>query len=139
MEKKRGRKTSGPRVVDAGFQERPAPPGHLSSEAKEVWETVIKLHPANWLKEEQFPILEHYCVHTVEARFLAEKIADLKAEKNPEDFEARYNRLLMMQERETRASTAMARTLRITNQARYVPHGSEARTNPSNEPWRRKA
>ncbi len=144
MKHKRGRKTGSnivPIAADSAlkFKEKPRAPSTLSPDERVLWDTVVGVHQYDWLSPDQVPILVQYCRHTIEAGFLTDRIADLKAEKNPENFETRYNRLLGMRERETRASIAMARTLRITHQAKFQRTSSHLRPDDGGPyPWETK-
>lgn len=109
----------------------PQPPKDLIPEAREVWERTVRALPQEWFRAETLDTLEQYCKHVVEAQEISRQIQDLKGS---DDFDiVTYDRLLKMQERESRASNALARSLRITLQATYDP--TKKKPEKSKRPW----
>lgn len=140
MKKKRGRKTSAVLAIITDSQgvellpEKPRAPAHLTEDEAVVWYSVIDVHEQDWISSDQFPLLVQFCCHTMAAKKVAQLI---QAELASDNFEwSTYKEMLAAQERESRAITALARTLRITNQARYVPDSASARpTVGGPDPW----
>jgi hypothetical protein len=102
----------------------PAPdcPYHLGTEACAVWRAVTDSLPSHYFPPEAFDTLSAYANHTVSARMLSRQIDEFAPEWLAEEGGIeRFNKLLAMRERETRAAAAMARALRLTNQSRYQP------------------
>lgn len=63
-------------------------------------------------------MLELYCRHVTNARVIAEELANFeRAWMADDDGLKRYDRLLAMAERESRAASSLATRLRITRQA----------------------
>ena len=121
MEEKRGRKSGASLetvVSVTGKPARPAAPDCLTANQAAVWQMVVKSMPADWFGAETHPLLKQYCRHVITARevdkLISEHLAgelDLKV----------YNRLLIMRSRESAALTALARTMRMTQQSRIDP------------------
>ena len=91
----RGRKGVGARemlsLVDL-TQEKPQPPGHLPSNEAQVWRDVVAaMRPGSFIGA-TFPLLERYCSHVVQARFLAAELRKCKLTSDPD----RYKLLLTM-------------------------------------------
>ena len=101
-----------------GSESRLAPPTHLSDAERHVWLQVINDQPASAFTEVHAPLLELYCRHVTLARVLADEILNFdRAWLADEDGLKRYDRLLGMHERESRAASSAATRLRITRQA----------------------
>lgn len=123
----RGRKSSNELATIPVLIEtrRPSPPAELTEAEGAIWRDVTGTMPFGWFSKSQFPILVSYCRHACRASFLAAEINRfdgewLKADGGVE----RLNRLLAMAERETRALTSCARTMRLTHQAQILPRGA---------------
>jgi hypothetical protein len=75
--------------------------------------------PAGWFGRESYPVLAAYCRHVCRARWLAQKI-DEHAERflKLEGGVQLLDKMFGMAEREGRAILALARSMRLTQQAR---------------------
>lgn len=97
--------------------QRPRPPDELSEEQAQEWAAIVNRLPAEWFPRETWPILAAYCRHSVAARRVAALITECETGA---DFDLEtYERLLKMQERESRALTALGRSMRVTQQSTY--------------------
>ena len=130
MAKKRGRTSAAalsvlsfpdPSRIEGG--ERPAAPSTLPASAQAVWTRVVASLPADWFSEASWPVLEQYCRHVVEARRLSELIH--RAIESPQLEIDAYDRLLKLQERETRTLVSCATKLRITPQSTRNDRGNQ--------------
>jgi hypothetical protein len=139
----RGRK-SGEEITSGALTlfetRRPAPPHGLSEAERTVWRDVVGCMAAGWLARSQYPILTAYCRHTVRAEMLAAEIEGFRPEwLVVEGGLARLDKIMAMAERETRAITACARSMRLTHQAQVRPPsaGSAAARQPPDgrRPW----
>lgn len=93
-------------------------PAHLSNAEQSVWVELVNDQPAAAFGPTHAPLLEIYCRHVVQARVLADEIANFdRAWLADDDGLKRYDRLLAMNEREGRAASSLATRLRITRQA----------------------
>jgi len=95
--------------------QRQKAPYELNDEETEIWEAVVGDYAADWFSPSTVPLLTAYCRHTIQARRVAELIE--KAIGNPDLAVQDYDRLLKMQERESRAISALASRMRIAQQA----------------------
>jgi hypothetical protein len=138
MEKKRGR-NSGASLETVlsvtGKPARPAAPDCLTTDQAAVWQNVVKSMPADWFGAETHPLLQQFCRHVVTAREVDRLISEHAAGELDLNL---YNRLLIMRARESAALTALARTMRMTQQARIDPKTAGRRISGmprANLPW----
>jgi hypothetical protein len=145
--KQRGRRSSASLVVVPNPAEaisRQRAPGELTKEQAGIWNAVVAAEPADWFSGSTRPLLSQYCRHVLAARRLAEMIAMLEAEiatKSAEQSERlavmlsaakAFDRLLKMQERESRAIASLATKMRVTQQATTNHRGNKIETK---KPW----
>jgi hypothetical protein len=112
--------------------ERQRPPHDLSDEEVEVWSAVVNSEPADWFSPGNVPLLSQYCRHTIHARRIAELIE--RATADPELAVSAYDRLLKMQDRESRAIASLATKMRISQQATTNHRGNKKPT-AARKPW----
>lgn len=116
-----GRKSAAALSVNSPIttqENRLAAPLHLTEAEREVWITLINDQPANSFTLTHAPMIELYCRHIVNGRLLADEILNFdRAWLADNDGLKRYDRLLTMAERESRAASSLATRLRITRQA----------------------
>lgn len=94
--------------------QRASPPDYLTDEQAAEWNSVVERMPPDWFPRETHLLLAQYCRHKVTAARVSQLIEG-------EDNEAvididRYNKLLGMQERESRAIASLATKMRISQQ-----------------------
>ncbi len=140
----RGRKSAASLAV-AGVlapvarDERLTPPVHISDAERSVWLEVVNDQPAGAFSATHAPLMELYCRHVVNARVLADELSNFdRAWMADDDGLKRYDRLLAMSERESRAASSLATRLRITRQATADPKtvGRAVRNAPKQrKPW----
>lgn len=93
-------------------------PAHISDAEMAVWTEVVNDQPAEAFSATHRPLLELYCRHVVQARIVADELLNFdRAWMTTDDGLKRYDRLLTMAERESRAASSLATRLRITRQA----------------------
>lgn len=119
-------------------ESRLAPPIHLPDAERDVWLQVVNDQPASSFTETHAPMLELYCRHVVLSRILADELLNFdRAWIADDDGLKRYDKLLAMHERESRAASSAATRLRITRQA--IDQQTVARTMmnapKSKKPW----
>lgn len=121
-----------------GVAKRLIAPLHISEAERSVWLQVVNDQPADAFMETHSPLLELYCRHVVNARILADETANFHREwlADPEGLK-RYDRLLAMAERESRAASSLATRLRITRQSVHeVTAGRRlAAVKQTRKPW----
>jgi hypothetical protein len=111
--------------------ERPRPPHDLNDEEVEVWVKVAGAQVPDWFNDANLPLLAQYCRHSVHARRIGELIE--KASGDPDLAVRDYNRLLIMQSRETRTMMLLATKMRIAQQSVKNQRGNKK--NVSAKPW----
>jgi hypothetical protein len=121
-----GRKGSKhPQLTSVGYQDipgvQPDPPVDLSPDEAAEWKRIWGVTPAGWFPRETWPLLMQLCRHTMNSRFFAEALQEVRAglldPKNPKHL-AHINSLCVMHERETRVMVALMEKLRLTTQQR---------------------
>jgi hypothetical protein len=96
---------------------RPESQAGLTTEQANIWRSVVNRLPADWFPIETHDMLAQYCRHVISSRHVAELIERTIAQ---ESFAvADYNQLLIMQEREGRAMSALATRMRLSQQSTY--------------------
>lgn len=91
---------------------RPKPPPELNQEQAAEWRAIVNQAPPERYGRETWPILASYCAHAVARRRVAALIA--QAERRKVNFDILvYDRLLKMQERESRILASLAVRLGI--------------------------
>lgn len=141
--KQRGRKSAASLEVakvsiDVSSTQRLLAPAHISEAERGVWLQVVNDQPADAFSPTHLPLLELYCRHIVQARVLAEELANFdRAWLADDDGLKRYDRILAMAEREGRAASSLATRLRITRQAVEHPAtvGRGQAKNVKRKPW----
>lgn len=113
--------------------ERQLPPAELTEEQRGVWFEVVEAEPADWFSPSTRPLLAQYCRHVVQARRIGELIEDATADPDlkPKD----YDRLLKMQERESRAVSGLATKMRIAQQSTRTHRGNARTSTGPHKPW----
>lgn len=133
--KKRGRPSAAALQIEAKPIEtvdRLRPPHDLYDEEVEVWVAVTASWPADWFSPATAPLLAQYCRHVVKARMIAELIEKATGDKDLtiKDFD----RLLKMQDRESRAIASLATKMRISQQATTNHRGNQKQPT-IRKPW----
>lgn len=137
----RGRKTLAGLVAAENVAQIPraAPPGDLSDYEAAIWTAVINTKPADWFQADTLPLLLSYCKHVSTAATLDRELAAFDPQwLRDDDGLRRYRLLTDMRERESRAQTALARSMRLTQQAQYsAPTAATAanKTKQAAKPW----
>lgn len=111
--------------------ERVRPPSEMVDEEVEVWASVVNSEAADWFTSSTTPLLAQYCRHVVQAKRVAALIerATSDAELAVQD----YDRLLHMQDRESRAIAMLATKMRISQQSITNHRGNKQKT--TRKPW----
>jgi len=118
--KQRGRKSAesmaAPKPTDISSK-RPPPLASLTAEQAEVWQKVTSCYPPDYFRPSERDLLAMYCRHVVESGRLSRLVESVTDEGVKADLDG-YAKLLQARDRETRAATALARSMRITHQSR---------------------
>lgn len=112
--------------------ERPRAPHDLSDEEVEIWVAVVNSMPADWFSPANLPMLNQYCRHAIQARRVAEWLE--KATGDAGLTVGDYDKLLAMQDRESKAISSLAGRMRISQQAVINQRGNKHQS-PWRKPW----
>ena len=118
---KRGR-PSAASIVSRGValpsESRLKAPLHLNDAEMNIWAELVNDQPASAFTATHSPVIEMYCRHVVNARIIADELLNFDRSWLADDEGLkRYDKLLAMNERESRAASSLATRLRITRQA----------------------
>ena len=115
-----------------------APPDDLSPEEAEVWGRVIATKPGDWWDAGSTPLLAQYARATVQSEMVAELVrrVGLALASDPDEL-VRYKELRKIQNQLSIEMSTLARSMRLTQQARYRADKAEphARKATGNKPW----
>jgi predicted ATPase len=81
-----------------------------------IWRSTASAMPAAYFPAETSPLLERFCVHVARARLVEEMASEL--DLTASGSLVNYDTLARMSRAETAAVAALARSLRLTTQAR---------------------
>lgn len=132
----RGRKSQADKAMimaDLNGLELPAPPEHLSDAAKAEWMEIVRTYPADRFPRSTWPMLEAYCMHTVNVRKIGRRLNDA-----PDDIEVKdWNALLSMLNRETKTLASFGVRLGIARTSMAGRHNDdpEDTRDGSPAPW----
>ena len=119
----RGRESAASKAVRAPSDNaveivgRPEAPSDLTDEQAQEWRSIVALLPADYFPRESHALLTSYCRHVAAQRKIAMLI---DAMESGEGFCIdTYDRLLRMQDRESRGVAALMRSMRLTQQSIY--------------------
>jgi hypothetical protein len=111
---------------------RPDPPDELTDEQAEEWRAIVGQMAADWFGRETFGLLCQYVRHVCRARRIAQ-LADEMERSADFDISA-YGKLLTMEEEQSRAMSALATRMRISQQSSY-DNQKKKKANPVKMPW----
>lgn len=135
--KQRGRK-SGLSIVEksaVSALERPDAPEFLTSDEANEWCRVVNSLPAEWFADYSTASLVQYCKHVVNAGRVASLIEDV-CSSEAETLDIReYDKLLAMQERESRILLSLMTKMRMTQQSTYSDKKSPDTNVKRGRPW----
>jgi hypothetical protein len=108
----------------------------LTEEQAHEWRMIVEALPADWFRRENHSLLAQYCRHIVAARRIAEAVGRVEERLRDGDLEAvaAYDKLLTMQERESRIIVNAATRMRLTQQSIISDKKQKPTQWPSN-PW----
>lgn len=115
--------------------ERPLPPRELSDEEIEVWRSIVEQEAADWFTAATLPLLTQYCRHVIHAKRIAELIEHTINSSDVMPWIEEYDKLLRLQDRESKAIAMLARNMRLTQQSSR--HDKSRKTQPLRAPWTR--
>jgi hypothetical protein len=115
-------------------RERPAPPPELTRDQAAEWEAVVKRLPADWFPRETWPLLSQYCRHVVSLRLISRLVAEYEARPKSKFKVSEYNKILTMQNRESRSMANLATKMRLSQLA-TVDQKKQKPAEPAARPW----
>lgn len=121
--KQRGKKSSASlSVVTPQVQQRPAAPDDLLPDERALWDKITGSRAADFFDVATLPLLSEYCRLKTSIDLIAEQIEDF----DPDWFATnegikRYKTLSEIRDKSQGRMIALARSMRLTQQARYVP------------------
>lgn len=130
-------------VVAGSIDSRPQPPKDLTDVQKEIWRQVTASENSGFFNTAALRrLLEEFCRHAEACDVLAKSINSFNQDWLATDEGlARYDVLLRMRDRESKALSMTATKLRLTNQSRYIPSAAAtaAKHTTTAKPWERSA
>lgn len=112
--------------------QRPDAPYDLTDVEADEWRAIVSSLPADWFDRGNFPLLTQLCRHVSAARRVAQLIEQAAASK---DFDRKeFIELLARQEAESRAISALLRSMRLTQQS-IMRAETAKRPKASRKPW----
>jgi hypothetical protein len=130
-------------IIDqANPVERMPPPGALTDRERVEWMRIVNEFPAEYFNAGQRSMLKQYVKHVAHADIISGQIADLAALMDGADDEGgtqwleampMYDKLLKMQERETRAMASLGIRLGFAKSAHREQGAKKGNVNP--KPW----
>ena len=113
-------------IVAGAIDGRPKAPSELTKSQAQIWDRVVANEAADTFKTAALQnLLRDYCRHTDTADRLTRDIDKTEeAWLLDEEGLRRFDKMLAMRDRETKASADRATKLRLTNQSRYTPQAA---------------
>ena len=105
---------------------RPEPLAEMTNEQRIEWILVVNSLPADWFPDQTHKVLAQYCRHAVTGRHVSQMIEKIELADVIDVVE--YDKLLKMQERESRMIVSLATKMRITQQTTYHPEKTKSAT-----------
>jgi hypothetical protein len=112
---------------------RVKPPAELTQEQALEWVALTNRMPSDYFGAEHYPLMAQWCRHVVAARQVAQLIE--QASSGDDINVPAYLQLLKQQEVESRAITALSRTMRLTHQSNVDEHTSRTPAVTVEAPW----
>lgn len=110
--------------------DRPEPATELTPEQRLVWIQVVNSLPAEWFDDYSTQSLTQYCRHVIEARRIAGLIEQLLDDAGESidivEFTQAYDKLLKLQERESRMIASLMTKMRLTQQSTWSDQKSKS-------------
>ena len=113
------------------------PPPDLTEFQASIWARVVNTKPADWFTADTHDLLASYCRHVSTAAVLDQKVDEFRPEWLCDDEGMdRYRKLLDMREKQTRAITSLARSMRLTQQSKWQPVTADRKASKGGKkPW----
>ena len=137
--KQRGRKSAAELAVVTPLPVRLlAAPADLSTEEAEVWGRVVATKPHDWWDAGSIPLLAQYCRAVVQAELVSMLVTQVGSAMLTDASKlGEYKELRKIQAGLSGEITTLARSMRLTQQARYNAKNSDTANRKANgsRPW----
>lgn len=142
--KQRGRKSKAElSVVKVEGPTYPDKPTDLLPDELELWNKIVISREPDFFDAATLPLLSEYCRLQSTITEMTEQIESFESEwLLSDDGVKRYDKLSQIRDRSQGRMIALARSMRLTQQARYVPDKASNRPKSSAgkpKPWQREA
>jgi len=119
--KQRGKTSSAAMSVVSELKDhRSPPPIELTEDQAQIWSDIVKTKPAEWFSKDSHELLSTYCCHVTSLRGLNKMLNEyLPAWMADDDGLRRFKELTTLRDKESNAMLRLARSMRLTQQARY--------------------
>lgn len=134
--KQRGRTSAAALATVTAFPMRMlAAPDDLTAEEADVWARVAATKPGDWWDAASMPLLAQYARSVVQSEVVAGLVRNVltNLQTDPGDL-GRYKELRKIQVALSGEMTMLARSMRLTQQSRYVPDKKTPKTG-MDKPW----
>ena len=136
--KQRGKKSAASlSVVQAAAPQRPAAPDDLLPSEKEVFAAIVGARSVSFFDDASIPLLVEYCRLMTQVNLLGQQLNDFLPEwLLTDEGVKRYKNLTAIRDQGQGRMIALARSLRLTQQSRYVPDSAKNRPRDQKAPER---
>lgn len=134
--KQRGRKSTAElSIVSVEAQPYPDPPENLLPEELELWRSIVMSRESTFFDPATLPLLSEYCRLKTQVEEMAEQVEQFAPDWFlTDDGLKRYKNLTDIRDKIQGRMIALARSMRLTQQARYVPDKAGARPKGKGRP-----
>lgn len=121
--KQRGkRSTASLSVITPKIVDIPNAPGDLLPVERELWDSIIATRTSDFFDSATLPLLAEYCRLKTQVDAMAEEIKEFEPDwLKTDEGVRRYRALTSIRDQAQGRMIALARSMRLTQQARYVP------------------
>lgn len=122
--KQKGKKSAAQlSVISTEALQRPAAPDDLLPDERDLWDAITATRVPDFFDVATLPLLAEYCRIKTRVDLLAEQLEDFDADWfKTDDGVKRYRNLSSCCDQAQGRMIALARSMRLTQQSRYVPH-----------------
>ena len=115
--------------------DRPVPPLGLTFDESQEWCRVVNSLPAEWFADFSTTALAQYCKHFINSKRIASLIEDICSDDSDGLNIREYDKLLAMQERESRILLSLMTKMRLTQQSTWSDKKSTDSNVKRGRPW----
>ena len=121
--KQRGRKSAAKlSVIESTVPQPPMAPDDLLPNERELWDAIVQVRAADFFDGATLPLLSEYCRLQSQVDLMAEQMEEFDPDwLKTDDGVKRYKSLAGIRDQAQGRMIALARSMRLTHQSRYVP------------------